>query len=365
MIKRKSLFGLVAAAGVAVTAGVAYAAVSLASNTAQASPEAAVDLANIETNPANAVFLEADLSGHGEWQRYGKWAGDPNGKAVLILRITRNQIMFEVTMTNMSSASWINMGQGAFGTSGPLAMNLMTAPMPSAITSVVGVVNLRNNGLLGRLLGNPGNFYANIGTPSYGHGAVRGQFRRIGPVDFNQILHVGPWASVDSGDQEVQTAGDMNGHANVFIGAAKTNITFAAIWNGVWSPTALTVNRGAIGNVGNIVTTLFRAPRGLDPTIIAVAGVVTNVPANAIAAMAAAPGQFHTDLLTGRFPNGAVRGQLFSTMTMTTTPPTTTTTMPMPTTTKPVVSAPPTTSQSMTNPPANPAPTTTGQITHW
>lgn len=371
MIKRKSLFGLVAAAGVAVTAGVAYAAVALTSQTAQASPEAAVDLANIETNPASAVFLEADLSGRGEMLKSSKAAGDPAGKAVLILRITRNQIMYEITWQGMSSATGVRLQQGVAGTAGPIAMNFMTAAMPSTINSVVGVVNLRSTSLLGRLLGNPAAFYANLTTSSHASGAVRGQFRRIGPVDFNQVLHVGPWSSVDSGDQEVQTVGDMNGHATVFIGAAKTTVTYAAIWNGITSPTALTVNKGAIGAVGNVVTSLFRAPRGLDPTIIAVAGTVPNVSAASLAALAATPAAFHTDLLTGRFPNGAVRGQLFSTVTMATTPPTSTTmpTTSMPTTTKPVFTSPP--SQTMTNPSTNqptnpgaPVPTATG-VTHW
>lgn len=369
MIKRKSLFGAVAAAGVAVTAGVAYAAVSMASNTASASPEASVDLANVETNAATAVFLEADLTGRGEMLKSGKAAGDPNGKAVLILRITRNQIMYEITWQGMTSATGVRLQQGAAGQAGPVNMNFMTAAMPSSVNSVIGVVNLRDNNLLARLLTNPGAFYANLLTSSHSSGAVRGQFRRIGPVDFNQILHVGPWSSVDSGDQEVNTVGDMDGHATVFLGAAKTTVTFAAIWNGVPSPTALNVNKGAIGADGNLITTLFKAPRGLDPTIIGVAGTVMNVPAATVAAMAANPAAFHTNLLSGKFPNGAVRGQLFSTVTMTMTPPTSTTTMmpttTMPTTTKPVFTSPPASANPPVNQPSNPAASPTGAPSHW
>lgn len=370
MIKRTYLFGLVAAAGVAVSTGAAYAAVSMTSQNAQAAPQAAVDLANIQANPAGAVFLEADLSGRGEMMKSGNAAGDPAGKAVVILRITRNQITYEITWQGMSSATGVRLQQGDAGTAGPIAMNVMSAAMPSSINSVVGVISLRSTGLLNRLLGNPNGFYANLTTSRHASGAVRGQFRRIGPVDFNQVLHAGPWSSVDSGDQVVGTAGDMDGHATVYLGAAKTTVTYAAIWNGVTSPTALAVNKGAVGAAGNLVTTLFQVPRGLDPTIIAVAGAVPNVPAGTIAAMAANPGAFHTNLLTGRFPNGAVRGQLFNTVTMTMAPPTTTmpTTTTKPTTTQPTMTMPtttqanPTTSQQ--NGPVPPVPTATG-INHW
>ncbi len=368
MIKRKSLFAVVAGAGIAVSTGVAYAAVSMTSNTAAAgAPEAAVDLANVQSNASAAVFLEADLNSHGEWQKYGRAAGDPNGKAVVILRITRNQIMYEVSWQGMTSATGVRLEQGNSN-----MMNFMAAAMPSSINAVVGVVNLRDTNLVARLLTSPGGFSANLLTPNHSGGAVRGAFRRINPVDFNQILHVGPWSSVDSGDQEIGTVGDMDGHATVFIGAAKTTVTFAALWNGVTSPTALDVNKGAVGAVGTLVTTLFKAPRGLDPTIIGVAGTVPGVPAATVAAMAANPAAFHTNLLSGKFPNGAVRGQLFSTVPMTMAPPTTTTTTKptttMPTTTKPVFTAPPT--QTMTNPPVNPsnpagAPTTGGVPTHW
>lgn len=374
MIKRKPLFGLVALAGVALSTGVAYAAVSMTSHSAQASPEAAVDLANIEANPAAAVYLQADLTGQGEMLKSGHNAGDPNGKAVVILRISRNQIMYEITWQGMASMSTVRLQQGGAGRSGPIDMNLMPNAMPTSINSVLGVISIRTGGLVSSLLGNPGGFFANLTTPGHVNGAVRGQFRRIGAFDFNRILHVGTLISVDSGDQEIQQVGNLNAHATVFVSAMGTTINYAAMWTGLTSPTALSINNGAIGAIGNTAATLFNAPQGLNPTIIAVAGMVTNVPIRSVTAIAAAPAAFHTNLATRGFPGGAVRGQLFVPgMAMTTTTmPTTTTTMPTTTTTRPTMTNPTTTMQTT---PTNPTTTmpmstatmapTTGPVMHW
>jgi len=136
---------------------------------------------------------------------------------------------------------------------------------------------------------------------------VRGQFRQIATFDFMRILHVGQVLAVGSGDQEVAGAhvgNDPNMRSTVLAGtgANATTLNYAAIWSGLNSPTALNLNVGAIGMNGNLIATLFRADRGLNPTIIAVAGWVPNVPAQVIAAMKANPAAVHSQLLTGRFP---------------------------------------------------------------
>jgi hypothetical protein len=137
------------------------------------------------------------------------------------------------------------------------------------------------------------------------------------------------------------------------------------------SPTALNVNVGASGADGNLVAALFRAPRGLNATIIAVAGTVTNVPMKTLAVIRANPAAFHTNLLTGRFPAGAARGQLFAPTAATTTVPTTTTkpmptTMPMPTMpTKRPTTQPTTTMPTVPDTGMPPVVTPTNAPPHW
>lgn len=337
MMKGRTIFAAVALGAVIVSSGIAYAAYTSLrapdATTSNTASRAAVDLSDFTSNPAGSVFLEADLTGRGEMLSSGQNMGDPGGNAVVVLRISRNRIMYEITWQGMTPPTAMRMQVGAAGmAAGRTELNLMPTAMPASVSAIAGVINLNNNGLLNLLLGNPGNYNMNMMTPHFPGGAIRGQFRKIGPFDFNRILHVGQLASEDSGDQVV-SAGDMNAHATVFVGAMGTTLTYAAIWTGVQSPTALNVNAGAVGMNGNRVATLFQAPRGLNPTIIAIAGTVPGVPAKWVTALKATPNNFHTSLVTGRFPNGAARGQLFLPGMAMTTMPTMPTTMPKPTTT--------------------------------
>lgn len=372
MIKRKLVFGMTALAGIALSTGVAFAATTAMGHQTTGSPShGAVNVADVNAKPGSAVYLEADLNGRAEMMRSNhNKMGDPNGTAMVILRITQNQIMYEVKWQGMPAPSAVRLQQGMAGSAGPVAMTMMSNVMSSTINTVVGVINLHNPRMMTSMASRPFGFYANITTVAFPGGAVRGQFRQIGPVDFNAALHVGTLTSVDSADQEVPMA-MSNANATVFLAANTTSVNYAAIWSGVTSPTALNINKGAIGATGDLLVRLFRVPNGLNPTIIAVAGTVTNVPMNTLMAIKANPAAFHTNLLTRRAPMGAARGQLFLPGgMMQTMPPTTTTTMPTtsrPTTTmmqptstmpmQPTMSSPMTTTQNM-------APTT-GPVTHW
>lgn len=376
MMKGRTIFAAAALAAVVVTSGVAYAAVTSMHSTSDtaASPSNAAVLSDFTANPASSVFLEADLNGRGEMTQTNQQMGDPAGQAVVVLRITRNRILYEISWQSTTPPSSIRLQLGAAGENGPIQMNLMPAAMPGTITAIAGVINLNSNSLLNLLLGNPSRYNANFTTPAFPGGAMRGQFRQIATFDFMRILHVGQVLAVGSGDQEVAGAhvgNDPNMRSTVFAGTGPnaTTLSYAAIWSGLNSPTALNLNVGAVGMNGNLIATLFRADRGLNPTIIAVAGWVPNVPAQVIAAMKANPAAVHSQLLTGRFPGGAARGQFFALTTTTTT----TTTPPKPTTTAPVKPAPPmnppvagtTTTPSVAAPGGVPTDTGTQAPPHW
>lgn len=372
MIKRKLIFGMTALAGIALSTGVAFAATTAMGHQTTGSPShGAVNLADVNANPGSAIYLQADLNGRAEMTRSNhNKMGDPKATATVILRISQNQIMYEVKWQGMTAPSAVRLQQGMAGSAGPVAMTMMSNVMSSSINTVVGVVNLHNPRMMTSMTTKPSGFFVNITTVAFPQGAVRGQFRRVNPVDFNAALHVGNLASVDSADQEVPMA-MSNAQATVFLNANNTTVNYAAIWTGVTSPTALNINKGAIGMAGDLLVRLFRVPDGLNPTIIAVAGTVNNVPMNTLMAIKANPAAFHTNLVTRKAPMGAVRGQLFlAGGMMQTMPPTTTTTMPTtsrPTTTSmmPTTSMPmqPTMSNPMTTTPNMPP--TTGAVTHW
>jgi hypothetical protein len=360
--KTPIVIGVLAAA--VVSAGTAYA---MATTSPSSGPHPdTVAVADVTAGSANTIYLEADLNGGNERTMANRSAmGDPHGTAVELLRIKGNQVAFEITWHNLGTPTIAQMHSGAAGMSGAPVMPMVTAPMSDTVTAVAGQVTVNSAKMLARLVSNPNQFYLNVGTAKYPGGAVRGQFRRIGPVDFERILHVGPFAALNSGGQEVST-GDNDARATAFIGLGTTSINYAVSWTGLNSPTSFAIDRGAVGMNGEPVAKLFVAPHGIAPAITEVAGVTMNVPARTIAAIKANPAMFYTNLTTARFPLGAVRGQLFlvpPSMTTTTTMPTTT---PMkPTTTMPTM---PTTQPSMSSQPMQPTTTpsaSTPAPPHW
>lgn len=367
MVLRKTpmVIGLLVAA--AVSGGTAYAmATTTQSPTTQ--PSAVASVADVMAGSSTTTYLEADLNGTNMQNKAMHTPmGDPHGTAMEVLRIKGNQVAFEISWHNLTAPTLVRVHAGSSGMTGAAVMPMLTAPMSDTVTAVAGSLTVNDARMLARLVNNPGQFYLNVSNAKYPNGAVRGQFRKIGPVDLERIMHVGPFAALNSGGQEV-TTGANNAHATAFLGFGATSISYAVSWTGLTSPTAFTVNQGAVGVNGAPSANLFVAPHGLAPAITAVAGMAMNVPAKTIAAIKADPAMFYTNLTTAKFPLGAVRGQLFMVPPTTTTMPTTTmptTTTPMkPTTTMPTMPTQPSQPVQPTQPTTMPSASTPAPP-HW
>lgn len=368
MALRKTPIVLGVLTAAVVSGGTAY-AMTRPAQPAAPQPDVVASVADVTAGSA-PIYLEADLNGRNELTRTAHPAmGDPRGSAVELLRIKGNQIAFEITWRNLGAPTAARIHAGAAGTSGASVIPMVTAPMSDTLTAVAGSITVDNARLLARLIGDPSQYYLDMGNAKYPGGAVRGQFRRIAPVDFQRILHTGPFAALNSGDQEVASTGDNDARATAFLGFGSTSVNYAVSWTGLTSPTSFTLNQGAVGMNGGRTATLFLAPHGLAPAITAVAGAVLNVPAKTIAALKANPAMFYTNLTTAKFPLGAARGQLFmvppstpTTMPTTMTAPPTPPTTPMPTTTtpmKPTTTMPTQPTQPGMTSPSTPAPP------HW
>jgi hypothetical protein len=293
-----------ALAALAVTAGVTLVVASAAQ---------AHDLPS-GSAPAAApppVFLGAELSGGNEVPVPGGPAvGDPDGRAVVAVRIQGTQVSFAIAWRGSTApvAGYIHIG--AVGVNGPVKVGFFGGALPANVTAVTGSV-MSDQTTIDAILANPAGFYANLHTVEFPGGAVRGQLRVLTQaVDLQRVLEVGSLISLDSGDQEI-AGGDADGHANAFVRANGDTVRFGITWSGIAPPSAGHIHQGAVGVNGPVVVPFFSAPGGLPASINGIAGTVTGVARDLVAAINRNPRGYYTNLHNAEFPGGAVRGQLF------------------------------------------------------
>ncbi|SDX03104.1 CHRD domain-containing protein [Amycolatopsis xylanica] len=266
------------------------------------------------------VFLAAELSGKNEIPvPGGPKVGDPDGKAVQVIRIQGNQVSFGIKWKNIGAPTAGHIHQGDAKSNGPVKVGFFATALPATLSAVTGKVTVDDKALLDALKTNPGTFYANLHTAEFPGGAVRGQFKKIDrQVDLNRVLHAGDLSSLASGDQEVQApggpaAGDPDGSATSFVSAKHGEVDFSFAFSNIGAPTLGHIHQGAAGVNGAVVVPLFTADGGLPASITGIAGTATKVPGDITRKLNANPGDFYTNLHTAAFPGGAVRGQLFDT----------------------------------------------------
>jgi hypothetical protein len=264
------------------------------------------------------VFLAAELSGRNEVPVPGGPAvGDPDGRAVEVLKIQGNVVSYGVAWRNIGAPTASHIHEGVAGVNGAVKVPFFGPGLPANIEAATGSVTVADAALLASLTANPEKFYVNLHTAEFPGGAVRGQLRRLNyAVDVQRLLFVGTLVALDSGEQEVPVpggpaVGDPDGLATFFVRARGTIVRFGARWTGIAPPTLGHIHQGRFGVNGPVVVPLFSAPGGLPASVTGVAGTATGVPAELVNRIRRDPRAFYTNLHTAEFPGGAVRGQLF------------------------------------------------------
>jgi CHRD domain/S-layer homology domain len=99
--------------------------------------------------------------------------GDPDGagSAVVHLDHAAGQICYELTVTNISSATGAHIHSGSAGVNGPIVVNFTPPDGSGSSSGCVGV----DRGLIKDILVNPSGYYVNIHSTEYLGGAMRGQ----------------------------------------------------------------------------------------------------------------------------------------------------------------------------------------------
>src|SRR6185369_2019843 len=102
---------------------------------------------------------------------------------------------------------------------------------------------------------------------------------------------------------------DKDGQAVGLLRIQGSQLSFAAKWNQIGTPTAAHIHAGKAGANGAVEVPLFAA--GLADGMTAVTGTVTITDKALLDKLKADPTGFYVNLHTAEFPGGAVRGQMF------------------------------------------------------
>jgi hypothetical protein len=258
------------------------------------------------------VYFGAALNGRNEVRGApgSPAVGDPDGKAVELLRIQGNQVSFALKWQGISAPTAGHIHLGATGTNGAVEIPFFGSAVPGNLTAAVGKVTVGDVALLNSIKSNPAGFYANIHTAEFPGGAVRGQLNKLTkPVDLNSVLRGGPLAATLDGNQEVG-GGDSDGRATAVLRARGSRVNYALHWSGINPPTDVHIHQGVTRTNGPVVVGLLAAPGGLPASFSGVAGTATGVDRHLADSINRHPADFYANIHTSDFLGGAVRGQL-------------------------------------------------------
>ncbi|MEV0616726.1 CHRD domain-containing protein [Nonomuraea sp. NPDC050404] len=288
-------------------------------------PGLAIATAMIATSvtPASAqsistpMYFAASLAGKNEVPAAGMKVGDGDGNALAVFRIHGQRVDYAIRWQNVKAPSGFHIHRGAAGENGPVTIPFFAKALPGQLHAVKGSVIVRDQGLLGRILNNPQNWYANLHNAEFGGGAVRAQLHRVRPVAMESVLAHGFGRTLTAradGRQEVQApgtkAGDGNGHGEWLVQPEGRRVWFAAAWDKVSAPTAAHIHRAPKGKNGPVVVPFFEAKGGLPPSVTGLAG--STLTSKAVASRIwNNPKNWYANLHNAKFPGGAIRGQLY------------------------------------------------------
>ncbi|MFC5824141.1 CHRD domain-containing protein [Nonomuraea insulae] len=277
----------------------------------------AMSLTPISAQASTPIYLAASLKGANEVPAQGMKVGDVDGSALAVFRVHGHRVDYAVRWQKVAAPSGFHIHRGRAGENGDVRVPFFGAAVPATLHAVKGTVLVKDLNLLGRIVSNPGNWYANLHNAEFGGGAVRAQLHRVRPVELESVLAHGFGTTLTTqadGRQEVPApgmkVGDHNGRAGWLVQPEGNRVWFAASWKGIGAPVGAHIHRAVKGKNGPVVVPFFAAEKGLPASINGVAGSATTS-----AALASRiwnnPKNWYVNLHTAQFPGGAVRGQLY------------------------------------------------------
>ncbi|WP_371782003.1 CHRD domain-containing protein [Streptosporangium subroseum] len=305
----------IALPGVALVTVVAAAALAPA---ASASVSTSADAAQTATASTADSYYAATLVGKNEVPvKGGPKVGDKNGDAYAVIRIHGNEISYAVRWDGIATPTAFHIHSGKAGKNGDVKVPFFMEALPGSAKALAGTVKA-DGGTVSGIKRNPSNWYFNVHTGEFPGGAVRAQLRKIRPIQLAAILAQDTHASfhaLANGKNEVPSpgkkVGDKNGSAEWIVGIRGSKLYYATIWDRIAAPTNGHIHSGKKGVNGPVAVDLFADSNGLPKGVTGIAGSA-SVKSSVAGGIKKNPKNWYTNLHTSEFPDGAVRGQLYS-----------------------------------------------------
>ena len=132
---------------------------------------AAVSFALASEQYHSARKLKATLTGSAEVP--GPGSAEGSGTATLTLNAGKNQICYELAVSNMGTATAAHIHSGAADVAGPVVV-MLTAPASGTSKDCATVDREK----ILEILKNPAGYYVNVHSAEFPNGAVRGQLTK-------------------------------------------------------------------------------------------------------------------------------------------------------------------------------------------
>ncbi|WP_433258484.1 CHRD domain-containing protein [Streptosporangium sp. CA-135522] len=131
------------------------------------------------------VYLVSSLLGRNEVPGTGGAVGDPDGRAVEVLKIKGSTVTYTLRWEGISPPTAAHIHAGGAGTNGDVKIPLFTSRRHGHTAK--GSVRVKDRALLAALVSNPLSFYTNLHTNEFRGGAVRGQLHKVSqPIGGNR-----------------------------------------------------------------------------------------------------------------------------------------------------------------------------------
>ncbi|HEY8184260.1 MAG TPA: CHRD domain-containing protein [Thermoanaerobaculia bacterium] len=235
------------------------------------------------------------------------------GNATVTFDSTRQNINVTITVSNLGSPiNNFHIHEAPAGASGNVVINLIGLGgmfVNGTMTGTFSVSDATSQGVVGRMLQNPGNFYVNVHTVQCPGGAIRGQlaFNSGGPIMYAAQLR---------GANEVPpVASNAFGSALVTFDPNTNFLAWEVATSGIVSPTLSHIHRGSSSVSGGVIISFATGPTQIpngrtNGTItLTPAGALTAADITALGAASTANG-YYVNVHSTAFGSGEIRGQL-------------------------------------------------------